>query len=38
LFAKAALAFLKMMLASRRLISPPANETAMIQYRAIVYP
>ena len=38
LFAKAALAFLKMMLASRRLISPPANETAMIQYRAIVCP
>ena len=38
LFAKAALAFLKMILARRRLINPPANETAMIQYRAIVYP
>jgi len=27
-----------MILARRRLINPPENETAMIQYRAIVYP
>ena len=38
LVAKADLASLKMILASKRLVNPPAKETPMIQYSAIVYP
>jgi len=38
LLVKAALAFLKIILASKRLVKPPAKETAIIQYRAIIYP